>query len=160
MIKRYLPDWRTNHLVGVLAIVLLSLLAAIPGSGVEYLSNEVDCVKLSGQFMQRMVEGEIEEGFSLVAPYFPVSEQKLENLIEETHSQLMGVKPDFGNALNYKFVSEERVDNFLLRFTFVIKHEFTVTVWHFVYYRPGDKWLLNSLRWNDQVEGLFSTYLK
>ena len=105
--------------------------------------------------MRDVVEGEIEKAFDRVKPYFPIPQEQFANLVARTESQLSGSERDFGKMLEYKFVREERVKDFLIRFTFIIKHELTVTRWKFLYYRPKDRWLLNSLYWDDQVESLF-----
>ena len=140
------------------SILCLSFLVfpATVASGVEYLPDEMACVKLSGRFMRNVVEGEIEKAFDGVQPYFPIPREQFANLVSRTESQLSGSERDFGKMLEYKFVREERVKDFLIRFTFIIKHELTVTRWKFLYYRPKDRWLLNSLYWDDQVESLFS----
>ena len=152
--KTTLQNYRSFFLV----IFLSALIVSVPVArvnGLEYLSDEMACVKLSGRFMQNMVEGEIEQAFSLIEPHFPISRQQFENLMENTKTQLQGSQGDFGNTLGYKFVREERVKDFLVRFTFVLKHEFIFTKWRFIYYKPSEKWLLNSLNWDDQAEGLF-----
>jgi hypothetical protein len=128
---------------------------AEPAAGVEYLSDELACVKLAGRFMRDVVEGKIVGAFDRVRPYFPIPQQEFEELASRTESQLRGSERDFGRMLGYKFVREERVKDFLIRFTFIIKHELTVTRWRFLYYKPEDGWLLNSLYWDDQVENLF-----
>lgn len=144
-------------------LILLVIVISFTGlgvAGVEYLSDELACVKLSGRFMKSIVEGDVDKAFSFVDPYFPISQSELDNLVHQTRVQLQGSQPNFGSMLNYKFVRKERVEDFLIRFTFVIKHELTVTVWKFLYYRPEDRWLLNSLNWNDQVKDLFSSGLE
>ncbi|MFW6104717.1 MAG: hypothetical protein ACOC6I_02635 [Candidatus Bipolaricaulota bacterium] len=139
----------------MIIFVVFTFLSGPEANGVEYLSDELSCVKLSGRFMRSIVEGDVDKAFASVDPYFPISQREFDNLVHQTRDRLQGSQPNFGSMLNYKFVREERVENFLLRFTFVIKHELTVTVWKFLYYRPEDKWLLNSLNWNDQVSDLF-----
>lgn len=146
----------TRLLTGaVILSVAFVTFTGIGACGVDYLSDELACVKLSGQFMKSIVEGDVDSAFSSVKPYFPISQREFDNLVHETRAQLQGNQPSFGSTLSYKFVQEKRVDNFLLRFTFVIKHEMTVTVWKFLYYKPEGKWLLNSLNWNDRVSDLF-----
>ncbi|MEF8799333.1 MAG: hypothetical protein V5A79_07965 [Candidatus Bipolaricaulota bacterium] len=151
-------NWKSLRPFTLILIIFVAFifLSGAEAKGVEYLSDELSCVKLSGQFMKSIVEGDVDEAFDFVDPYFPISQHEFDNLVQQTRVQLQGSQPNFGSMLNYKFVREERVEDFLLRFTFVIKHELTVTVWKFLYYRPEDKWLLNSLNWNDQVSDLFS----
>jgi len=147
---------RTNA-ISVVILLMLVLLStpAKPAAGVEYLSDEMACVKLAGSFMRDVVEGRIVGAFDRVRPYFPIPQQDFEDLVSRTESQLRGSERDFGRMLGYKFVREERVKDFLVRFTFIIKHELTVTRWRFLYYKPEDGWLLNSLYWDDQVKNLF-----
>jgi len=155
-------NWKSLRSLTLVLIIFVafSFLSDTEANGVEYLSDELSCVKLSGRFMRSIVEGDVDKAFSLVDPYFPISQSEFDNLVHQTRIQLQGSQPNFGSMLNYKFVREERVEDFLIRFTFVIKHELTVTVWKFLYYRPEDRWLLNSLNWNDQVKDLFSSGLE
>ena len=142
----------------ILALVLLVSLFFYPAagaSGVQFLSDEMACVKLAGSFIRDVVEGEIEKAFNDVKPYFPITQTEFEDLLSSTRSQLKGTEPNFGKMLGYKFIREERVKDFLVRFTFIIKHELTVTRWRFLFYRPENKWLLNSLHWDDRVDNLF-----
>lgn len=84
-------------------------------------------------------------------------EGEFENLVSRTKNQLKGNERELGSILGYDFVKEERVEDFLIRFTFVIKHDVTVTRWRFLYYKPEDGWMLNSFFWDNQVKGLFDS---
>ena len=141
--------------IGSLLVGLVVLGVSPSVAGVEYLEDELECVKLSGQFMRDMVAGKLQEAFDRVSPYFPISKRNFDNLVDQTEIQLRGTAPNFGTMIGYEFVREERVSEFLVRYTFVIKHELTLTRWIFIYYKPDDRWLLNSLYWDDQVESLF-----
>ena len=122
----------------------------------EYLSDKMDCLELSDKFMKEILQEKFTEGFELIEPYFPISAREFQNLIDQTEVQLRGSAPNFGTMIDYEFVREETVNEFLVRYVFVIKHQYTLTRWLFVYYRPDDQWLLNSLNWDDQVSLLFA----
>lgn len=155
-------NWKNIRSLALILIIFVAFtfLSSTGANGVEYLSDELACVKLSGQFMKSIVEGDVDKAFSSVDPYFPISQPEFDNLVHQTRAQLQGSQPNFGSMLGYKFVGEKTVEDFLLRFTFVIKHELTVTIWRFLYYKPEDQWILNSLNWNDQVKDLFSSGLE
>jgi hypothetical protein len=144
----------------LLISVLLLLGLTFPGLGaseVEYLSDEMACIKLAGNFMQDIVSGEIDNAFARIRPYFPMPAGEFESLVSRTKNQLKGNERELGSILGYEFVKEERVEDFLIRFTFVIKHDVTVTRWRFLYYKPEDGWMLNSFFWDNQVKGLFDS---
>lgn len=156
MINSYLLNGRLKDPIFLLVLTAaLISTSAVGASAVEYLPDKMACVKLSGQFMRNVVTGNIEEAFTTIGPYFPISQREYNNLLEQTETQLQGSKSSFGDALDYKFVREETVGEFLARYIFVIRHEMTATVWRFLYYKPSEKWLLNSLHWNDDVSQLF-----
>lgn len=157
MINSYLLNGRLKYLIFLLVLTAaLTSIYRVGASAIEYLPDKMACVKLSGQFMRNVIAGNIEEAFTTIEPYFPISQREYKNLLEQTETQLQGSKSSFGEALDYKFVREETVGEFLARYVFVIRHEMTATVWKFLYYKPGEKWLLNSLHWNDNVSRLFS----
>ena len=157
MISSNILNGRLKDLTFLLVLVAaLISTSGIGASAIEYLPDKMACVKLSGEFMRNVVTGNIEEAFTAIEPYFPISQREYNNLLEQTETQLQGSKSSFGDALDYKFVREETVGEFLARYIFVIRHEMTATVWKFIYYKPSEKWLLNSLHWNDDVSQLFS----
>lgn len=147
---------RRALILSLLLFFLLLFSSSVTVTGIDYLPDKMACIKLAGNFMGDVVDGEIDRAFDRVRPYFPISSQEFQNLVSRTGSQLQGSQRNFGKMLGYRFVREEKVKDFLVRFTFIIKHEYTVTRWKFLYYRPEEeKWLLNSLSWDDQVNNLF-----
>ena len=99
--------------------------------------------------------GKLEQAFELLKSQwlFPISE--VESIQEKTTSQLSMVLDRFGSPFAISFVREEKVGEFAVRYTYVVKYEKHLIRWLFTFYRPGDLWLLNSFKWDDSIDGLF-----
>lgn len=150
---------RRKHTVIIscaLALILFTCQGGVGSEEVDLLPDQLACLHLSSQFMDKVANGEVKEGFELIRPYFPIPHEELDELIDQTQTQLWSTPPTLGTVKDYNFIREETVKDILVRYTFVIRHEFTVTRWIFIYYQPETGWVLTSMNWDDQLEDLFT----
>ena len=145
----------TAIILCTLALILITCPGSVGSEEVDFLPDKLACLHLSSQFMNKVANREVKEGFELIRPYFPIPHEELDELINQTQTQLWSSPPTLGTVKDYNFIREETVENILVRYTFVIRHEFTVTRWIFIYYQPETGWLLTSMNWDDQLEKLF-----
>jgi hypothetical protein len=55
----------------------------------------------------------------------------------------------------YSFVSQEQVEDFILKLVYVQKRKMHIIAWTFIFYKPHDRWILNAMRFNDEIDRLF-----
>jgi hypothetical protein len=96
------------------------------------------------------------DAFNLMAgkSLIPVSE--LAALQVSTSKQLDLVKSRFGNILDYKLIKQDEIEGLAIKYTYIIKYEKHIIRWIFIFYKPKDKWYLDSLNWDDKLIELFN----
>ena len=138
------------------ALVALSLLVAgLCWADGPTLSNAADIRKLADSAMNLIAQDKVDEAFAKLAPYWPMPENELTTLVLKTVQQRNLVEPRFGKTLGIEFLGEEHAGDFGVRFTYVERRERHVLRWRFVFYKPKDCWIVNSVFWDDQIGELF-----
>lgn len=90
--------------------------------------------------------------FEFIRKNMPMDKDELDKLRDNTISQRKQLPKAIGAYVGYAFISECRRANTLSRVTLVEKRAKHVVRWYFVFYKPRDKWQINSFKWN--AEGI------
>ena len=131
------------------------LVAGVCWADSATLGNSADIRKVTDAALNLIAEGKIEEAFAKLAPYWPMPENEVSTLVLKTVQQRNLIEPRFGRTLGVEFIGEDRAGDFGVRLTYVEKREQHVLRWRFVFYKPRDCWIANSVFWNDQIGELF-----
>ncbi len=108
------------------------------------------------EFMKLVGVDEVDEAFQILKPYWIFPENEWTQLQIETSQDMAMIEPRFGQTLGYDFIREEIVKDTVLRLTYIQKRERHLIRWIFVFYKPYDRWILNALLWDDELEALFN----
>ena len=119
------------------------------------LEGEEELGTICDQIMARVTNNDIPNAFAIVGEHSIVPASELAAQAEMTIKQLTLVRPRFGKMLSYELVRRETAGQSAVRYTYVAKCEKHMLRWVFWFYKPQDKWLLDQLRWDDQIDGLF-----
>lgn len=95
------------------------------------------------------------KGLALLKPYVMFSEAEFNAQMNNVSSQLPVMDQHYGKSLGYDFVSKELIGDTLVKYIFLQKFERHLMTWHFIFYKPKDKWLLNTFYFNDDSAALF-----
>jgi hypothetical protein len=133
------------------------MVAGVPKTDVSAagLQSPGECKKLCENFVQLMVKGETNKAFEAIKPFWPLPESEIATLQMQTTSQLNTVAPRFGGIVGYEFISEEKVGNFILRYTYVVKYQKHIIRWVFILYKPQNAWVINIVKFDDNIKALF-----
>ena len=137
-----------------LALLVLTVIA----SGVraaEHLTTESQARALAESAMKFISGDKINEAFAVHTPHWPMPKNEIDTLILKTIEQRNVVEPRFGKARGYIFVREEKLGDFVLRYTYAEKRERHVLRWRIMFYKAADEWLVNSIAWDDRLDLLF-----
>jgi hypothetical protein len=77
------------------------------------------------------------------------------DVIDETAQQRDILIKKFGKSLSFELVQEQSVKESLVKYTYIEKCKIHVIRWSFIFYKPEDKWILNSFYWDDKILDLF-----
>jgi len=139
-------------------LVVIMIIASCAWAGklhAQAFPTKQDCKAKTEEFMKLAGAGKVDEALERMEPYWVFSATEWTQVQLQTTKQMALVEPRFGKTLGYELVREEMVKDTILRLTYIQKQERHLIRWKFVFYKPDDKWLLNVLAWDDELEALF-----
>ncbi len=119
------------------------------------MKGKKEATELCKNFMKNICEEKYDEGFEVIEPYFPSTEETFNSLREQVKKQMPLVKQNFGKNLGSVLVKEEEIKDLFFRFSFVQKFQVSVIRWVFIFYKPEKEWLLNLINYDEKKEELF-----
>ncbi|MET0091337.1 MAG: hypothetical protein ABW068_15190 [Candidatus Thiodiazotropha sp.] len=137
-----------------IAWLVLGLLIA-PCANADSFGSLKEARSVFEQAMKAFQSEQITEGYGILKPYWPMPGVELENLANTTNTQWPMVKQRFGTSIGTEFILEEKAGNSLARFIYLQKFEHHAIRWIFRLYKPRDKWVINGVSFDDQIEQLF-----
>lgn len=124
-------------------------------SAQDYFKNEESLKDNSEQIMELLEKEKFIEAFSMLKEHWPLPENEIEQLESTTIKQFNLVADRFGKIIGHEFIKDERIKNFLLRRYYVLRFEKHAIRVLFTYYKNRNGWMLNSFKWDDQMDELF-----
>lgn len=114
--------------------------------------EQIDELKqISTSIIKSHSEGDLENLFNILQKYSPLPEVEFQMAREKSITQLESIRPRFGDYIGYEFINSERVGDSIIRHDCIVKCQNHIIRWEFYYYKPQDKWFLNSFKWDDQI---------
>ena len=105
--------------------------------------------------MATVVKDDMRGAFAKLKPYWvalPAAE--VEVLVSKVTDQLPLLESRYGKPIEAKFVTQKTGADSVAYFMYVEKFEKHILRWHFYLYKPHDKWQLNSLNFDDRIQGV------
>ncbi|WP_221798514.1 hypothetical protein [Oceanobacter mangrovi] len=136
-------------------ILMLILTLSFSAQAIEYLTSKEDAQSLAKDVMDSVSKDNFKEGLSKLRPYSVIPVAEFDVQINQMDMKLPAISQRFGRSIGYEFIEEDHLGDSLIQYMYLQKLEKHVMVWHFIFYKPKDKWLLNSWYFNDQVKPLF-----
>src|SRR5690606_17411022 len=99
---------------------------------------------------QHFAAGNYDLAYQGLLPHWPLPKEEVQNLGYQTKTQLKMVGERFGVSLGAEYVATITAGESLIRHIFLIKHEKHALKFACVFYKPSDKWLVNSILWDDK----------
>lgn len=134
--------------------MMIFLSVAVSACG-ESLKSEKDIKKLADDFMAEISKGFYKEAFNMLKPFWPLPETEINNLADQTESQLKTVANRFGKLLGFEYIQSNRIGDSYIRFMYIQKFANHATRWMIVFYRPLEEWIVNAVVWDDKTHELF-----
>ena len=134
----------------VLAIALLVSGAASAETATTTEQTQAMCSGAAALF----ASGEHDRVYESLLPYWPLPKEEIQNLGYQTKTQIGMVGDRFGQSLGAEHVETVSAGNSLVRHVFLIKHEKHALKFSCVFYKPKDRWLVNTILWDDKPHTL------
>jgi len=138
--------------VKIVMIAVLALWLPLAHAG---LKTEAEIRRFADSIVEKAGQGKSTEAFALTKKHWPLPSEEIDNLAHQTESQLEMVRSRFGDVLGHEFIMEEKIGNSFLRYQYIVKFERHAVRWVLIFYKPKDEWMLNMVKWDDQIELLY-----
>jgi len=135
-------------------LIFLLLLGVFSSVSAEELS-QADTRAICDKAMSLFSENRIKDGYELFVPYWPLPKSEITALVYQTESQWDTVHSRFGDNAGFEFIETEHVGKSLLRHIYLQKFMNHSLRWRFTFYKPKDKWRVNSIKFDDKISLLF-----
>lgn len=104
---------------------------------------------LSLQVVSLFSQEKIEKAVSTMRAYWPIPNEEIDRVQEQTIGQMKLLNSRFGKMLGINKIKEESVQDFALREVYFIRYEKSALRLIFIYYHNQDGWIINSFSWDD-----------
>lgn len=118
-------------------------------SQIVFIKDLKEARDISKNVTELFQKNEISEGFDLLEPHWPLPENELEALEEKTIKYLNILPDRFGEAEGIAKIKEEKIGDFALRETYLIRYQVSAIRLIFTYFQNKDGWILNGFKWDD-----------
>lgn len=145
-----------KSLFAVCALTFALSAAAQEVTAVPPLATAADARKLADKAIVLFQQEKLAEGYAVLEPYWPLPEVEIDSLANQTATQWPMVKQRFGASLATEFIAEQKAGSSFVQFIYLQKFERHAMRWIFVFYKPGDRWIVNSFSFDDSVSLLFN----
>src|SRR5580698_7022236 len=122
--------------VAVCILVVVSNGAASPALKTAPLMSENDTRQLADSIMALVVEDKVDDAFAKLKPHWPIPSGEIDSIALKTIAMRDTAGGRFGKSLGYAFVREDKVADFIIRYTYAEKRENHALHWVFYFYRP------------------------
>lgn len=131
-------------------ISMLCLFVSIGYAQYNTLKTLDDVKALSKKVAESFVASKVNKSFDEMKYYWPLPENEINDLEEKTVKYLNILEDRLmGASFGYEKIKEEKISDFALRETYIIKYPISAIRLKFVYYKNEKGWVLNSFKWDD-----------
>jgi hypothetical protein len=118
------------------------------------LPGETAVVAECDEIMTRLCRDGVEAAFEKIRSLSPLAPEELDKLETGTADQLAAIGPRFGKILGFEKVRTQKKSDSVMECVYLVKCERHILRWRFYFYRPQERWFLNSLTWDDNIKEL------
>ena len=134
-----------------IAVVIICLVAATANAGEL---TEKGTKFLTDQAMWMFHSEKFSEGYNIFLPYWPFEKSEMQAMIYETQKQWPTVTNRFGKSIGFEYIKTQRAGKSMIKHLYIQKFTYHAIRWKFTFYKPADKWLVNTVGWDNEVEAL------
>jgi hypothetical protein len=135
-------------------LFLCVLVCPATGFG-ESLSTLAETRKLADKAVGLFREEKITEAYGVLKPYWPLAPVEIDSLANQTTTQWPLVTQRFGSSLGTEFIRERKAGESFVQYIYLQKFERHAIRWLLVFYKAQDRWVINSVSFDDSIGALF-----
>jgi hypothetical protein len=132
---------------------MISLVTTIAAA--QPIATPTDLRKVTDQIMELVGAGNVEAGLKLLKPRTVIPEAEFDAMMGQAKLQLPMMTQRFGEHLGYEFLREDRVGEYLIRYTYIQRFDIHAMRWIFYTYRGKGGWFINTFKFDDKLPAIF-----
>ena len=130
-------------------IIIITNTSYFSFSQAKTLKTESEVKAVSRKVSELFKNDSIIEAFTEMKKYWPLPENELADMQTKSISAMNTVKARFGEAIGFTKVKEEKISDFALRETYLIRYTNHALRLIFTFYKNNEGWILNGFHWDD-----------
>ena len=103
----------------------------------------------------QITKGEIKQAFKKIKPYWPIPAHEVDAIVYQVETQSGQITSRLGQPLSMEVAKTYKIGKSFYREVYLLKYEKHAMCWVFTFYKPKNKWLVNSVVFCDIFERLF-----
>jgi len=124
----------------------------------DTLKNKKAAKQLTRSVMEFVGKGEVEKGLMLAKPYLIIPDHEFEGVLNSLRMQMPAIEQRFGKTVGMEFSHVQEVGESLMLVMYIQKFEKHMMRWKFYFYKPTDRWVLNTFNTDDQISLMFNGF--
>jgi len=132
----------------IFSLLLFCLFSNLQAQVIELKS--IDEVRnLSKNASNLFLEKKLPLFFKEIKKYWPLPTNEIDGLEEKTIQYMNLLESRFGEMQSTVKVSEEKISDFALRETYLIRFEYSAIRLIYTYYKNDKGWIIHAFKWDD-----------
>ncbi len=119
------------------------------------LVNKNAVKEFAARVMDTVGQGKTTEALMMMKPYMIIPDAEFDVMKDQLATQAPVITKKFGKSIGSEFIKITEVGKSLMRVVYIQKFEKSIIRWGFYFYRPKDRWTLNSFRTDTDLNQLF-----
>ena len=120
------------------------------------LKTKDDVRAFATEVMNIVAQGKVADGLAKFKPYIIIPESEFTVSLEQVKLQQPMIDQRFGQTVGVELIDIEEQGESLMLIVYIQKFEKHVMRWKMYFYKPKDKWILNTYSTDDQLQLMFS----
>ena len=138
------------------ALIILFLAIHSLSAYSNELKTKDDVKTFAADVMAIVAQGKTAEGLTKFKPYIIVPESEFNVSLEQMKLQQPMIDQRFGKTVGVELIDIEEQGESLMLIVYIQKFEKHVMRWKMYFYKPKDKWILNTYSTDDKLQFMFS----
>ena len=130
-------------------IIIVTNASYFSFSQAKTLKTESEVKAFSRKASELFKNDSIIEAFTEMKKYWPLPENELADMQTKSISAMNTVKGRFGEPIGLTKIKEEKINDFALRETYLIRYTNHALRLIFTFYKNNEGWILNGFHWDD-----------
>ena len=115
-----------------------------------------DVKEFTKDVIEIVANGEPVKALEKFRPYIAVAESEFQVSIEQLQMQQPMIDQRFGKTISAELIEFEEKGDSLMLAIFIQKFEKHIMRWRLYFYKPNERWLLNTYLTDDKIQGMFT----